>query len=209
MAGEAKVALLVVGALAAVAAGAAIVSASSPAPAPQPQPPAPGGGTTQQGGTAQGGGGAGPPPITPPFKLANQINPGDLVRVTMTAATFDTIVQSLGAAVQQVTGTQGSATGVAGAGAAAAAAVGLTPGAAWVALLRQLPVWNVLQPGSLQTWAPGDTLPADWPPDDVDAQSNYHAQFRYEGTVPLTVKMLPLPLSVWTSPQPTKAPGHL
>lgn len=122
--------------------------------------------------------------ITPPYgqpvsswTRATTINPGDQVRAAVDASDFQTI--------------------------AAAAGVPLT-GAGWAAFFTAPIVAAALAPSALLTFAPGASLPVDWPADDPAPASEYHAQFVYGGSVALPVGMSPLVgATVWTRPAPS------
>ncbi len=45
-------------------------------------------------------------------------------------------------------------------------------------------VWP-LQGTAVKVWTPDDVLPADWPKDDVNTGSEFHAELTYSGTAPL------------------------
>jgi hypothetical protein len=53
----------------------------------------------------------------------------------------------------------------------------------WLATLQTPTMVNLLHSMSGTAWGPGGpALPADWPPDDTNAASEYHAQFVYGET---------------------------
>ncbi|HZU81910.1 MAG TPA: hypothetical protein VE987_03290 [Polyangiaceae bacterium] len=54
------------------------------------------------------------------------------------------------------------------------------------------PSSNPWRPSNLVVYAPGDTLPADWPSDDPSPATEYHAQFVYGGA--------PTWSTAWTTP---------
>ena len=56
-------------------------------------------------------------------------------------------------------------------------------------------------------WAPGQALPLDWPADDNDAQSEYHADFVYQGTSTLSAANFPFPASIWAATPPATLTG--
>lgn len=66
------------------------------------------------------------------------------------------------------------------------------------ALLAAPEVQTLLHASSILAWAPADPqLPADWPPDDTDASTEFHAELVYQGAAPLLVAALPFPLRAW------------
>lgn len=116
------------------------------------------------------------------WKRASVINPGDSVRCTMDFATLGQVVQSMPQLVPTT---------------ATSVADGLSQ--AWQALLAS--VHNTLTGNStapIQSWAPGQALPTDWPSDDTAASTGYHAAFTYTGAAPLVVSTLPILVTVWT-----------
>lgn len=115
------------------------------------------------------------------WTLADTVNPGDQVRISMTQDSYNVVTQSIGHAA--------------------------LPGQGWASLLSNPIVASVLAPfGGVQTWNPGDALPADWPSDDSGAQEEYHAQFTYGGSSPLPVSKMPIPVKLWTL-SPAKLAG--
>jgi hypothetical protein len=152
MIGSTKVALAIGAGLGAIAL-AALASKSSATPAK------PGGGTI-------------PPAANAGWIPAATINPGDDVRITLPASSFNVIASAI----------PGLGTGITG----------------WTKLLSQLGsnLTGVATP-SIVAWAPGDALPADWPNDDINRAAEYHAEFTYGGPGPVLVTALPIPVQVW------------
>lgn len=78
--------------------------------------------------------------------------------------------------------------------------------AGFEALLGTPTVVDALGATNFNTWGPGATLPADWPPDDVDAATEFHADFTYAAAAAalnisyatILVSALPIPgLLAW------------
>lgn len=119
-----------------------------------------------------------PPPVLPPpvgvaWVTATQLNPGDTVRISLPVAAFDQFAQSIA----------GLGTGIQG----------------WTNLLAFVGAKLTGASGATITaWAPGDALPTDWPSDDPDSATEYHAQFAYTGAQSVLVSALPLPVHAWT-----------
>jgi hypothetical protein len=125
----------------------------------------------------------GPAPSSSPQSSAwtrtTTINPGDVVRVSMTQQDLDTVVALIPGATADLAGFQTLISAP-----ATLAALGLLGGHLVAA----------------QVWGPGQALPSDWPPDDTQAALEYHAQFNYPGAGPVNVGIFPIPLQFWTMP---------
>jgi hypothetical protein len=168
---------IVLGVVAGLAAGAAVVAVASA----QKTPPAPGPGTVP---VAPPGPVVVPPgPVLPPVTGARwvattTVTPAARVRVSLAAADLGTFT----------------------------AAMGLTPDfAGWQNLLASAPVQQVFNAKVMSAWGPvggvmqPGPLPADWPVDDLAAATEYHAEFVYGGTAALSTTSLPVPVSVWVA----------
>ena len=79
------------------------------------------------------------------------------------------------------------------------------PSVGWTNLLATPQVAQVLGTSNICAWAPGQALPLDWPADDNDAGSEYHADFVYQGTATLAASSFPFPASMWAATPPTTA----
>lgn len=103
---------------------------------------------------------------------AQQLNPGDVVRVAIAPGDLATVAR----------------------------AFGVQPDLAGLQTILASPtVTSVLSySGTVLVWMPGDAnLPADWPPDDPAVATNIHAQFVYAGSVPMLVTFSPIPFIAW------------
>jgi len=103
-----------------------------------------------------------------------QINPGDNVRITVAPADLQTIATSLGLST-----------------------TGQTAMAIWTSVLANPTVQAALNAQNIQAWAPGQTLPSDWPSGDAHASDGYHAQFTYQGSSALALSTSPVPMTAW------------
>ena len=113
--------------------------------------------------------------------VTSGIAPGSHLRISMTATDFATVTQS-----QAIQGT-----GITG----------------WINLLGSPSVQTALGTSNICAWAPGQALPLDWPADDLDAGTEYHADFVYQGTATLSVSALPFPVSAWVATPPVSIKG--
>jgi len=96
------------------------------------------------------------------------INPGDGVRVSVASGDFAQLASSLNLPLS---------------------AAGFQQ---FLALSKTLGATNAT------AWAPGDALPGDWPGDDPQPASEYHAQFVFNGPAPITVQAWSITPIIWT-----------
>ena len=183
MAGEATIAAVVVGGLLGVVGIAAVASSSSssiPTPAAPPTPPSP---APTPGKTAAPCANTIPAGYTwePLTGAQAMIQPGEHVRISMEPAAFNTFSNAIANLGTGITG--------------------------WTNLLSLPQVSAVLGTSNICAWAPGDALPLDWPAADVDEAAEYHADFVYQGAVPLLVASLPITAAVWVAQPPDAAGG--
>lgn len=121
---------------------------------------------------------AGPTPGVPPqgstvWVRASTIAPGQQVRLAVDPTELDVAAQTI-------------------------PGIGGTDLPGFESLLASPEVQTILRATSILAWAPGDAaLPADWPPDDTDAATEYHAQLVYGGNAPLLVSAIPFGLRAW------------
>ena len=128
---------------------------------------------------------ANPAPLPPGITwqlVSGPVPAGTHLRISATAADFAAVTASI---TNLGTGIQG-----------------------WVNLLAQPNVVAAFGTANMCAWAPGDTLPPDWPADDYDAQSEYHADFVYQGAQPFQTFSTPFPMKVWAAlPAPPVVKG--
>jgi hypothetical protein len=172
MTGTAKIVLGVVAGLAAGAAVVAVASAQKAPPAPGTHPVLPPGPVVVP-----------PGPVLPPLSVARwvattTITPAARVRVSLAAADLGTFAAAMGLSPDF---------------------------AGWQNLLASAPVQQVFNAKVMSAWGPvagvmqPGPLPADWPVDDLAAATEYHAEFVYGGSVALSTTSLPVPVSVWVA----------
>ena len=163
-----KVYLGVVAAAAAVAGVVAIAkssSASSPAAAPPAPAPAPTPGVPPQGSTV--------------WVRATTINPGQTVRIGMAPAAIALLAQSTTGLSPNLTGFE---------------SLLANPALVKVLGATNFQAWGPSAPGSAAS-SGAPALPADWPPDDTMAASEFHAQFVYAENATAAAPFPPLPVS--------------
>lgn len=101
-----------------------------------------------------------------------QINPGQRVRGSVSAAAFTALATALN--------------------------LPMTPGG-FEQLLQMPQFLAVFGNSDVTVYAPGETLPADWPVDDPNPAAEYHFDFQYTGAV--TLSTLPIPALLWVPAQ--------
>jgi len=154
-----------------VAVGIASASTSAPKPSPAPSPPHP----------------PKPGPVLPPagnvtWTIApSQIVQGTRTRVSVSAADLAVLAQSIGTTADYN---------------------------GWLDILSNPVVQSALQSTTLSVWGPNPSgdgtmypspLPADWPSDDTNASTEFHAEFIYGGAQPLQLSAFPIPLLAWVA----------
>lgn len=151
----------------------------SPAPPKLPPPPVPPSPSRPTPSTPTPATPAGPSAAVTWTPAPAQITTGTRVRISVAADDLAVLAQSIGAAADYN---------------------------GWLDILVNPVVQSALQTPTLNVWGPNPSgdgtmypgpLPADWPQDDTNWATEYHAEFQYNGRQPLVLAQFPIPLQAW------------